>query len=385
MKHKVLILDDVPTAVTVVHDGEIYQALANQHPSFNLILERLNRNGQDTSVIALFDVQKALNNEFRRLSERVVLRGGKVLFDGDELHNGVTKQILRLVEENAVDRLNAFVKFTEKVMTNPQEHSRNQLFNWLDRYDFTITDDGDIVGYKGCASTAAGPASTRSAPESDGVTRNGKPVIDQPVVNLPGDVIEMPRSKVVWDPKQGCRNGLHVGTYAYAKSFASVLLEVHFNPRDVVSVPTDCGEQKIRTCRYTVVGPVSEQHKTAVLPKAQVETPVKEKDTEFTDDVIRKGDTVRLTHYIYDRFGNRHDPADNETFVVLDVRQWSTYKSLYLKVAGVTDSWAADRFEKVSSAKDVTKAQVWDTRNNHTKQKRYPKGHPKAGQFVPKV
>jgi hypothetical protein len=386
MKFKVLILDGEPTAVTVVHDGEIYQALAESHPSFNLILERLNADANDGSVVDLFDVQKTLDTEFRKVSERVAVRGGEVFFDGDLLHNGVSKQIVRFVAEGHVDRLNAVVAFTEKVMTNPSAHSREQLFNWLDRYDFTITENGDIVGYKGCNDSPDGPVSTRFAPESDGVTRNGKPVVDQAVLNLPGDVIEMPRSKVVWDPRQGCRNGLHVGTYAYAKSFASVLLEVHFNPRDVVSVPTDCGEQKIRTCRYTVVGPVADEYKKAVLPKAQVLTPVTPVvDDEFEDDEIREGDTVRLKQFIV-AGAKRIEPGGPETWVVRKVTKYGTGNYLEITANGQTDSWGAVRFEKVKSgAKDVTKAQTWDTRFNYTKQARYPKGHPKAGQFVPKV
>jgi hypothetical protein len=31
---------------------------------------------------------------------------------------------------------------------------------------------------------------------------------------------------------------------------------VSVNPRDVVSVPKDCGYQKLRTCRYTVLDAV---------------------------------------------------------------------------------------------------------------------------------
>ncbi len=65
----------------------------------------------------------------------------------------------------------------------------------------------------------------------------------------------MPRSKVDDDTSAGCSTGLHAGTYRYASGFAQGrLLTVEINPRDVVSVPTDSDYQKIRTCRYTVVG-----------------------------------------------------------------------------------------------------------------------------------
>ncbi|MDQ2739570.1 MAG: hypothetical protein M3Y35_13360, partial [Actinomycetota bacterium] len=48
-------------------------------------------------------------------------------------------------------------------------------------------------------------------------------------------------------------HGLHVGTFEYAKNFGHKLLICSVNPRDVVSVPRDCGFQKLRTCRYTVL------------------------------------------------------------------------------------------------------------------------------------
>jgi hypothetical protein len=51
----------------------------------------------------------------------------------------------------------------------------------------------------------------------------------------------------------GCSVGLHVGTYDYASNFTLNVLEVHVNPRDVVSVPTDSNWAKVRCCRYVVI------------------------------------------------------------------------------------------------------------------------------------
>ena len=71
----------------------------------------------------------------------------------------------------------------------------------------------------------------------------------------------MPRSEVAYDPGEACSVGLHVGNYKFARDYASAaLLEVHVNPRDVVSVPTDAGGHKIRVCRYKVVDLVEEKY-----------------------------------------------------------------------------------------------------------------------------
>jgi len=363
MHSKVTVLDGVPSLAVVVHDGNIYQAVAGFHPNFNMIFQALEDNPRDESVIPLFDIEKTLNNELSKiLSERVSVRNGEVLFDGDPLNNGVAKQILRFVEEGLTDRLTAVVAFTEKVMTNPQEHSRDQLFNWLARFDFTITEEGDIVGYKGCnVGNNESPVSSRPAPEKDGVIRNGEAVVNEYVKNLDGDVIEMPRSKVDFNAGVGCSVGLHVGTYAYAKSFAPVLLEVHVNPRDVVSVPVDCGEQKMRVCRYTVVGAIEDEYTSAVLPRAQVFEPVKDTDDEFSDlcsgcgEDLYEGESGFCEECVEDN----EDEAEESLTDALD--------------------------NLVAAAEAVR-----DTRLNHAAQKRYPPGtyidgKAMGGRFIPKV
>ena len=68
-----------------------------------------------------------------------------------------------------------------------------------------------------------------------------------------GDVVTMPRNAVEDDPKVACHVGLHVGSFSYANGFGRHLLTVKVDPADVVSVPEDHGNQKMRVCAYTVV------------------------------------------------------------------------------------------------------------------------------------
>jgi hypothetical protein len=66
----------------------------------------------------------------------------------------------------------------------------------------------------------------------------------------------MPRNKVDDNKEVGCSYGFHAGTLEYASDFASdfdKLVLVEIDPADVVSIPTDCNFQKLRTCRYKVV------------------------------------------------------------------------------------------------------------------------------------
>lgn len=405
MNYRIDSYDGVKSSVVVFHDGELHTAHVGVSPNFALIVERLEADPSDTSVVDLFNLERAVSTAFERVSAHITVKNGEVLYDGDRLHNGVSKQILRLVDENSLDRAKAVAAFAEKVMTNPQEHSREQLFTWLERHDFTITESGDFVGYKGCYDENGVPVSSRPAPAKDKVTVNGQDVSGVRVPNTPGDVVEMPRSLVDFNAGVGCSVGLHVGTYAYATSFAPVLLEVHVDPRDVVSVPTDCDAQKIRTCRYTVVGPIDAEYAEAVLPAGQVEgyddfdeADDDEFDAEWeryedepeVNEGFSEGDTVRTTVELYGA-PRRILPGEAATVVSVVHNGW-----LNVRFAdGVQDTWVDFLFQKVEPAEsdDLEDAlenlsaavqKVRDTRQNHLAQKRYPKGHDKAGQFIPK-
>lgn len=254
-----IVKTDGDSFVTVFVPGHDPLPASADHPNFDAIVQgALN---DDPAVIELFDIASTVATRFDALSERVTVAHGRVYFDGDEVNSALTKQIVRFLDEG-VDDWVPLVRFFEKVQANPNEHSREQLYEWLDRHEFTLTPSGDFVGYKGVQSDGKGGyQSISSGPATvDGVSVNGN------VPNNIGSVVEMPRGLVAHDPSQGCRSGLHVGTWDYASGFSrGAVLEVHVNPRDVVSVPTDCGWAKVRTCRYTVVGVTEVAYSAAVL------------------------------------------------------------------------------------------------------------------------
>jgi len=257
--------------LTLVHDGEMYVA-DNTHPSWDRIFAGV-MNG-DESVVSLFDLSESVSRKFEALTERVAVRGGQVYFDGDPLDRAETRQIVRFLDGDIED-WEPLVNFLEKVQTNPDEHSREQLYTWLDRHDFPITEDGDLIAYKGVVANGDEYFSIN----------HGKAIVDGEEVNgaVPnavGSVIEMPRSEVQHDPRTGCSRGLHAGTWDYASGFArGAVLTVRINPRDVVSVPTDCSAQKVRVCRYTVVGVTDVEHDSPLWTDADEDW-----DDDYSED-----------------------------------------------------------------------------------------------------
>jgi hypothetical protein len=245
--------------LTLFLNGEMYVA-SDQHPNWTKIVAGALSGDID---VDLFDVAKAVEKRFETLSSRASISNGELYFDGDVMHTALAGEVIRFLDEGE-DDWKPLVAFLEKVMQNPQEHSRNQLFEWLERNEFTITDDGDIVGYKSVLKTDEDVFTSvhEGTATVNGVEFTGR--IPQAV----GDVVEMPRGSVAFDPSQGCSTGLHVANWKYASTWTThaAVFAVSVNPRDVVSVPTDSDFQKVRVCRYKVIDIVEHVKDAAVWP-----------------------------------------------------------------------------------------------------------------------
>jgi hypothetical protein len=238
--------DRVGNVVAFYPDREkSIQQADSKHPHWSTIIAGLHA-GDD--VYELFDVQGGLVSRLTTLSDRVTFDGHHIRFDGDVQEGPLADHLMRCLENGTQDYA-PVVRFWEKCATNPDKNSREQMFTWLRSHAFTITEDGDILGYKGVAGSNGDWLSMHSGNAFvDGVEINGY------IPNKVGTVVTMPRSKVTNDPNTHCHYGLHVGDWSYASDFArGAVLEVHVNPRDVVSIPNDHSCKKMRTCRYKVV------------------------------------------------------------------------------------------------------------------------------------
>lgn len=230
----------------------VKQADSN-HPHFEAILDGLRRN--DHSVFSLFDVGGGVAKKMRAVSDRISYNGSQILFDGDPQEGPLADHLLRCLESGVQDYA-PVARFWEKVAQNPDKRSREQLFTWLQNCDFTITEDGDILGYKGVKANGGNYHSI-----SQGTAWVDGEEVTGAIPNNIGVTVTMPRAKVRNDPNTHCSDGLHVGDWSYASGFArGAVLEVHVNPRDVVSIPNDSSYRKMRVCKYKVVKVRTEKH-----------------------------------------------------------------------------------------------------------------------------
>jgi hypothetical protein len=263
--------------ITVFVPGQAPLVAHSSHPNYDKIVAGVLAN--DENVAELFDVSVAVAEKFDRLTERVSVANGRLYFDAVEVDNSLANQVVRFLNEGVED-YKPLVKFFDNVQQNDNEHSREQLYDWLNTRDFTISPDGMIVGYKGVTPLEDNVFESISSGRAivNGEVQNGR--IKQKV----GDVVEMPRNEVQFDPAVGCSTGLHVGTWDYASDFGrGAVLTVNVNPRDVVSVPTECENQKMRVCRYTVAATTDVPYSAPVWDDFEDEWDDEDEDDYYRD------------------------------------------------------------------------------------------------------
>lgn len=178
---------------------------------------------------------------------------GEVLYNGAAIHNTLTDRIVAMAKEGF--DIAHMVKFLENLMLNPSYRAVNELYGFLEAGSIPISENGTFLAYKK-------------------ITRDFKDIYTGKINNSIGQTISMPRNMVNEDSNQTCSAGLHVCSYDYLPSFGTaggdrvVICEI--NPRDVVSIPSDYNNTKMRCCEYTVIGEVTDYNASNVLASSAV-------------------------------------------------------------------------------------------------------------------
>lgn len=245
--------------LTIFFDNGDCEPIPESHVNFKKIL-KLWLNEEDAPVVdeeirELTKIMETVAKKLAVLSERITVDSDGVYFDGDPLHGEVSEIIKNSYINNEELKIGSLVNFIEKAKTNPSLKSLDDLYRWIKKGDLIITPDGDFLAYKG---TRLSKDNVPVSVHSGTAFVNGEKITGQ-IPNVAGTTITMPRSTVNDNEAVACSTGLHAGTYSYARSFASHLIQVKINPRDVVSVPKDSSDQKLRVSRYIVMDKITEK------------------------------------------------------------------------------------------------------------------------------
>lgn len=244
------------TTVTYFSNGRVLITDQN-NPNFGDIVARLTLGSSD-GVEDLFSPESALRNAFAEFGD-VRIEHGVLYFKGEAVHSALADRIVDSYEQGN-DDWKAWVNFMTRLFANPNEHSRRQLYRWLQNGGWSINKDGNLLAYKAVqsdfGSVHAGPGYV------NGKLQNGH------LDNSPGNIVTMDRPDVTFDPYVGCAEGLHAGVWSYAYSFKPSngrILLVEIDPADVVSIPTDSSDQKMRVSKYRVVMEVKKPYESILV------------------------------------------------------------------------------------------------------------------------
>jgi len=225
--------DPLSGFITVVLDGERHSINAG-NGMFSKALEAYKVNDWD-AFIGCVNPTIRLKSLYASYEGIEVKDGNLYVFD-EPVHSTLANRVLSFLEAG-LDCVHLF-KFILKLNLNPSKRAVDELYTFLEHRALPITDNGNFLAYK--------------AVREDYTDKyTGK------FLNTIDAVLEMPRNKVDDDKNVGCSYGFHAGTVEYAKDFMGReghLMIVEINPADVVSIPTDCQFQKLRTSKYKVVG-----------------------------------------------------------------------------------------------------------------------------------
>ena len=203
---------------------------------------------------------------------KVTIENGEVFYNNKAIHNTLTERIIDMARQGF--DIGYMVKFLENLMKNPSFRAVNELYGFLESGSIPITENGTFLAYKK-------------------IRNNWTDIHSGTFDNSIGAVCEMPRNMVDEDSSRTCSAGLHVCSYDYLAHFSRdnndrvVICEI--NPADVVSIPADYNNTKMRVCKYTVIGEVEDYKESEILNNSFISTnemfPDQEKNKNDWSDI----------------------------------------------------------------------------------------------------
>lgn len=190
------------------------------------------------SWLKLGKVRKAVglvNDSLKKQAKKgFVFSDNDLFYKGQKMPEVFIKSYKSCLENDG--KIKSLQKFFDNVVANPGKMvSVEALARFITQRQIVITDRGTFLAYKRV-----------NANYTD--CHTGK------MDNSIGKTVRMSREKVDHVQTNTCSSGLHVCSYGYLGSFGGArVIIVEVNPKNVVAVPPDYDNSKIRCCEYTVL------------------------------------------------------------------------------------------------------------------------------------
>ena len=190
-------------------------------------------------LILLVDTKRAIEGKTFGL---VTVGDDAVWYQDQQIQGYLVEKLLAMLSDG-VD-IEPWAMLLNNLMANPNQRARERLPLFLTENGLPITRDGYFLGW-------------RLVKEDYWDIHTGTTF-----ENKPGAVLEMDRFRCDPDPEQTCSSGIHVAAFSYLDNYGfghegKRCMLVKVNPADVVAVPTDYGNAKLRTSKIEVLREVA--------------------------------------------------------------------------------------------------------------------------------
>jgi hypothetical protein len=167
-----------------------------------------------------------------------ILDDGTVYLDDKLVNDALTTRMVEMIGEGFTD-VKPYMNLLERIDANPSESAKAEFYLFLEACNLPVTSDGHFLGYKI-------------------VSPDYLDLYTKKLDNSVGKTVTMERANVDSDRNVTCSHGLHVCSEAYLPHYGSEsdgdrVVVVKVDPADVVSIPSDYKNAKMRVCRYVVV------------------------------------------------------------------------------------------------------------------------------------
>ncbi|AHY25253.1 RIIB lysis inhibitor [Pectobacterium bacteriophage PM2] len=225
--------------ISITRGRETWNA-DKDHPAFKDALKELVE-GNIEKARDLINIEKAVT---KFVQGDIKIEGGSLFYQDIELRSGLIDRIIDSMHKGQDFKF--YLPFLENLLENPSPKAVQRLFDFLVANDIEITADGHFIGWKL-------------------VRDNYTDCYTGKMDNSPGKEVKMARIHVNDNDQQTCSNGLHVCSKGYLSHYTGTrVVSVKVHPRDVVSIPVDYNDAKMRTCRYVVQEDVTERFKDII-------------------------------------------------------------------------------------------------------------------------
>lgn len=224
--------------LSVTIGSETYNA-SGDHPKFMEIISLLREEKYDEAM-EMLNIKRGLE---RYVSGDLVIEGGTLKYKDLVIDSGLTRRIVDKMWNG--EPFEPLVAFFENLMSNPSRRAVYQLYDFLEHNDIEITDDGHFIAWKR-------------------VDSNFKDMYTGQFDNSPGTIVKVNRFQVDEDPNVTCSHGLHVAAKSYIPHYGGgrgKVIACKVNPADVVAIPTDYNNAKMRCAGYEVLYEVTSDFK----------------------------------------------------------------------------------------------------------------------------